>query len=241
MINIDNYENILSKYVGKEIITKELVYIFGTEKLKARYKRNRKIGGRDGVLIINKAKKYCIIEKISIGKYLIHSLYKRDNIKVNLRSHPLYKLYYGIKYRCYNNNCPMFSSYGGRGITMCDEWLNEDTGINKFIEWSEANGYKPNKGLSIDRIDNYKGYSPDNCRWVEMKVQIINRRNSNGKIINPKNNKSKLDYIIQNIDEIFLSYLIYKNKTYPVGTFFSECSALDNIEKLYNMLEGIGH
>jgi hypothetical protein len=60
-----------------------------------------------------------------------------------------------------------------RGITMCDEWAND---FKTFKEWSLANGY--DDSLSSDRIDNDKGYSPDNCRWTTAKIQANNRRNN---------------------------------------------------------------
>lgn len=78
-----------------------------------------------------------------------------------------------IKDRCYNPHNKSYKNYGGRGITICDEWLNHP---ESFVNWSLENGYED--GLSIDRIDNNNGYSPDNCRWVTIKENNQNRRSS---------------------------------------------------------------
>lgn len=78
-----------------------------------------------------------------------------------------------MKRRCYNKRQADYHSYGGRGITICDEWLND---FQAFYDWAMANGYADN--LTIDRKDVNKGYSPDNCRWVTQKVQQNNRRNN---------------------------------------------------------------
>lgn len=83
----------------------------------------------------------------------------------------LYKIYHGMKKRCYNPNAQFYERYGGRGITICDEWLNS---FEVFREWALANGYRDD--LSIDRIDNDGNYEPRNCRWEASKRQRRNRR-----------------------------------------------------------------
>ena len=85
----------------------------------------------------------------------------------------LYRVWYGIKSRCYNTHHDAYARYGGRGIKMCDEWYNN---FKAFYEWAIANGY--NDTLTIDRIDNNKGYEPSNCRWVDKPTQQRNRRSN---------------------------------------------------------------
>lgn len=82
-------------------------------------------------------------------------------------------IYRSMKERCYNENHQAYRVYGERGITICDEWLNDK---KEFFKWAYENGY--NDDLSIDRIDNDLGYYPTNCRWVTMKVQQNNKSNN---------------------------------------------------------------
>lgn len=82
----------------------------------------------------------------------------------------------GMKGRCYNPNSPAFRYYGGRGITVCDEWL---VSSSAFFEWALANGYRP--GLEIDRRDNYRGYFPDNCHFITKWENLKNKRRAQDK------------------------------------------------------------
>ncbi len=95
----------------------------------------------------------------------------KSNKKHGLSLNRFYSIWYAIKRRCYNSEYKAFADYGGRGIIVCEEWLD----VVKFIEWCESTC--PNeKGISLDRIDNDKGYSPENCRWTDVSTQNINQR-----------------------------------------------------------------
>lgn len=90
----------------------------------------------------------------------------------------LYFVWRDMINRCYNANVSDYPNYGGRGITVCDEWKSD---FQAFYDWAIANGYVPNakRGeCTLDRIDGNDNYCPLNCRIVNEKVQQNNRRNN---------------------------------------------------------------
>ena len=96
----------------------------------------------------------------------------KDNARHGVSRTRLYREWAMMKQRCYKKEHKSYADYGGRGIKICDEWLVSDN----FFEWAISNGYADN--LTIDRIDVNGNYEPSNCRWVTMKEQIRNRRNT---------------------------------------------------------------
>lgn len=88
----------------------------------------------------------------------------------------LYEIWKGAKRRCTSPACKDYQDYGGRGITMCNEWLED---FDDFWDWAWDHGYNPE--LSLERVDVDKGYCPENCRWASDLEQKLNRQDT-GKI-----------------------------------------------------------
>lgn len=93
-----------------------------------------------------------------------------DSARGGKKPSRLYNIWLSMRQRCNNPKNPKFACYGGRGVVICDEWDDFIT----FKSWALTHGY--NDDLTIDRIDNNKGYCPDNCRWVTWDVQRRNKR-----------------------------------------------------------------
>lgn len=104
--------------------------------------------------------------RTTVKDITIDKRYKHNDSRCDL-----YHVWTAMKARCYNKNNKNYNRYGLRNILICEKWLN----YNNFKSWSSISGYK--KGLTLDRINNDKGYSPENCRWTTMLVQSNNRKN----------------------------------------------------------------
>lgn len=90
--------------------------------------------------------------------------------RIGLHKHPLHHIWTNMKQRCYNERHIAYHRYGGRGISICEEWLND---FKKFYDWAIENNW--HSELQIDRIDNDLGYSPENCRMATPRLNSNNR------------------------------------------------------------------
>lgn len=88
----------------------------------------------------------------------------------------LYSIWINIKDRCYNHKSLAYKHYGGRGINVCNEWLNKEEGFINFYNWAMENGYQDN--LTIERINVNSDYNPFNCKWITKSEQQQNKRNN---------------------------------------------------------------
>ena len=132
---------------------------------------------------------------------------KEAHFKHGLRHHKLYHVWAGLKDRCSNSKNKAYNHYGNRGITVCEEWRED---YSKFYIWAIENGYA--EDLTIDRIDNNKGYTPDNCQWVDMKTQANNKRSN---CIITYNNETKT--LTQWAEQLDMKFDTLKCRLYKYG------------------------
>jgi hypothetical protein len=97
---------------------------------------------------------------------------RQSFVRHGMSHHSLYTVWAGLHQRCGNQNCAEYANYGGRGITVCEEWRDPVP----FLAWAQDSGWR--KGLHLDRIDNDGPYAPGNCRFVSHRTNCNNRRNT---------------------------------------------------------------
>ena len=129
------------------------------------------------------------------------------NTKHGFTNTRIYRIWKGMKNRCYNNNTEDFNTYGNRGITVCDQWRND---FMSFYKWSMQNNYQD--GFEIDRINNDGNYCPENCRWV---THIVNCRNRGLR----SNNTSGYIGIKQTRHKRWVSAIVVNYKTIYLGVY----------------------
>jgi len=103
----------------------------------------------------------CIAKEILIKRNTTHNKYHSR----------LHSIWSNMKNRCSNPNSKRYKDYGGRGITVCEEWKEN---FENFYNWAVQNGYE--KELTLDRVDTNKGYNQENCRWATYQTQANNTR-----------------------------------------------------------------
>jgi hypothetical protein len=141
-----------------------------------------------------------------------------------LKSHPLYATWDNMRQRCYNKNNTAYAYYGGRGIDVCSEWKDS------FQSFLKDMGSKPTKKHTLDRIDNDKGYSKENCRWATRSEQELNKRRLKKTLCKYKGVKKSFNK--------FQCQIRFNKKFIYVGLFNSEIEAAMAYDKKYNELHG---
>lgn len=157
-------------------------------------------------------------------KAKINGVWREDFFKNNKWSKRLYNIYIMMINRCYNKNNSNYRWYGGKGVIVCDEWKND---FPSFYNWCIKSGYDGTKKRgeqTLDRINPYDGYSPQNCRFITIQEQEKNKRNNiniefNGEV---KNLKEWCDFFGKNYSDVY-------QKIFYKGVIFSEAILGENV------------
>jgi len=147
-----------------------------------------------------------------------------------LRGHPLYHIWANMNRRCNNSEYDRFKDWGDRGITVCDEWLNDPSA---FIEWAESNGW--GKGLLLDRIDVNDGYSPSNCRFVDAGLSARNKR-----LLTASNTSGFRGLSFNKRDKKWVARIESDCKRYHLGTYSDPIEAARAYDRAAKKLDA-GH
>lgn len=140
---------------------------------------------------------------------------------------PLFNTWYSMLERCYNPKASGYNNYGAKGIEVCAEWKDRDSGFVNFYNWSVQNGYKEERlpsgrnKLSLDRIDGTQGYSPNNCRWVDQIIQCCNR------VYLPTNTSGYRGVSWSKTERKWICYVSIKHKTIRIGGFKTQKEAVE--------------
>ena len=155
--------------IPKPVLLEDLGMMFPTEKSKKKFRYGIYKCGFCGTEFRTQ------IRSVKSGETKSCGCYNKRRVSETHKTHglietKLYKIWANIKDRTLNPKHKQYNDYGGRGITICDEWLD----IHNFYNWAMSNGYSDE--LSIDRIDNDGNYEPSNCRWTTRTIQQRNQR-----------------------------------------------------------------
>lgn len=161
-----NNDELIGKKFGAWIVLEKAESIKYSNSTVIRYKCQCECGK------ISIVKKQALLRGTSKSCGCLRAKYCHDaNTKHGMSYSKIYTAYKHMKDRCLNSNNKEYRRYGGRGISICDEWLG-DNGFDNFYNWSIKNGYS--EQLTIDRINNDGNYEPNNCRWTTVKQQNHN-------------------------------------------------------------------
>lgn len=152
--------------------------------------------------------------------------YESHNATHGMTKTDLHNKWCQMRQRCGNPQCKAYQHYGAEGVSVCDEWNS----FANFRNWSLANGYR--EGLSLDRINNEKGYSPDNCRWITWEEQSGNRRNNLNFTY-----RGKTQNLRAWCSELGLNYAVIRQRIRRDGYTFEQAIA----SKKYERRSGCAH